>query len=856
MLVDRALGSVTVPVLPFRSARTPLLTVGLLAALQLVKTTGKVSFTANVFSRGTISLSNTNLVTGKIAALNIPKTFSTVLSVGNSADLRGDIDVNGKIVVGGGTVLGKVTHPTGTTYTGPTPAGGNITGTPTLPVFPALPPVINFPSYNSNDITKTKTITPGSYGEIELSGNQTVTLKGTGVYVFKEIENKNTNSFIFDFQNNPTGTFKIYVHRNVDLNKVSVSMINGGSASRIFTEVHGLGWSNKFYSFDIANGSSGAKSKWLGTVWAPYGAINIGSGTGNSEITGALWSGTQVNIQTGVVVTHAPFGACVPPALSVVDATVCSVVDGGITATVNLNDYVTFSSGTIAFNVNGSPIANPGAYLATDGDIISAILSISPTCSTTSTFKIAVQDKQAFGICAPADGKTDDVIGSELTSLSDIFDGGGEVASSEVFSIIGEKVAITIVYFPAGLSQLQSILPGLGMTDMVVNDDGTRIITGFFPIANLPQLNELDDLINLAYPSFPAVPVAGVTTTQGDKAMRSDLVKLGYDIGGAGVKIGVLSDSYSTLPNSDVSNGDLPGATNPFGHTQNVQVLKEYPYGARTDEGRAMLQIVHDVAPEADLAFRTGFVTAYDFAKGIKELEAADCDIICDDLTYINEPFFIDGKISEAVNYVNSQGVAYFTAAGNFGSKSYQGNFNPTTHNGMVVHNFGGGDVGQSITLNPGPNGPATFMAVLQWQDPFFSMGTAGAQNDFDIYLTNDGGLTRFGFNRNNLNGDPFEVLTITIREPTTTDIMIVRAAGTGNVPVKVVFFRGDNLVFNEHNNGGNGYSTIVGQANATGAMTVGAVLYSNTPEFNYARPAGSPQFEVASFSSVGGTVN
>ena len=48
--------------------------------------------------------------------------------------------------------------------------------------------------------------------------------------------------------------------------------------------------------------------------------------------------------------------------------------------------------------------------------------------------------------------------------------------------------------------------------------------------------------------------------------------------------------------------------------------------------------------------------------------------------------------------------------------------------------------------------------------------------------------------------------------------------------------------------------STIVGQANATGAMTVGAVLYSNTAAFNYARPAGSNQFEVASFSSVGGT--
>ena len=49
-------------------------------------------------------------------------------------------------------------------------------------------------------------------------------------------------------------------------------MINGGSASRIFTEVHGLGLVQTNLQFEIANGSPGAKSKWLGTVWAPYGS--------------------------------------------------------------------------------------------------------------------------------------------------------------------------------------------------------------------------------------------------------------------------------------------------------------------------------------------------------------------------------------------------------------------------------------------------------------------------------------------------------------------------------------------------------------------------------------------------------
>ena len=837
---------------------------GTIGSLKLIYTTGPVTVTGNVFSKGTIELANNNVVKGNIAAANSFNSSGTVLSVGNSANLglstANTIDVKGKIVVGGGTVTSKVTHPVGTTYYGPAPAGGNITGVPTLPTFPALPPITKFPSYGNSDITSTKTITPGKYGEVKLYGGKTLTLKGTGVYVFKEIKNSNNNSLVFDFQNNPTGTFLIYVHKNVDLDKISVTMINGGSASRIFTEVHGSGWSNKLYGFDIANGSpGGSASKWLGTVWCPFSAINIGSGTGSCNVTGALWSGTQVNIRNNVTIVYAPFSTCSPPTLTVVDAVVCSAEEGGNTAIVNLNDYITSDEGsTVSFAVNGSIIATPESYLATSGDEVIVTATSSPSCSSAATFSITVNDQQSFGICAPLSGKTNDLIGSELTSLSQIFNAGGQPASSEVFLIVEDKVLIDIIYFPSGLSELLTILPGLGLTDFVVNDevneDGTLIITGFFPIGSLTELNPLGTLINYVRPTPPPIGNSGTATTLGDKALRSDLVRLGYDIGGAGVKIGVISDSYNTLPNSDITNGDLPGSGNPFERTTPVQVIKEYPYGPRSDEGRAMLQIIHDIAPEATLAFRTGFVTANDFAKGIRELEEANCDIITDDITYVTEPFFGDGIISKAVDDVTALGVSYFTAAGNFGSKSYEGTFSPTTINGLVAHNFGGGDAGQSITVGPGTSGPTTYTIVLQWQDPVFSIGDGGTQNDLDIYLSADQGITRFGFNRNNLGGDPVEILTFTIRENTTTDIMVVRAAGTDNVKFKYIVFRGNNLVFNEHNNGGNGFSTIVGQANSQGAMTVGAVLYSNTPEFNYSRPDGSEEFGVASFSSTGGT--
>ena len=66
-------------------------------------------------------------------------------------------------------------------------------------------------------------------------------------------------------------------------------------------------------SFVIANGSSGGGTKWLGTVWAPNAGIHIGSGTGSSNLTGALYSSTRVVIQSGVTLTHAPFAACNAP---------------------------------------------------------------------------------------------------------------------------------------------------------------------------------------------------------------------------------------------------------------------------------------------------------------------------------------------------------------------------------------------------------------------------------------------------------------------------------------------------------------------------------------------------------------
>ncbi|HYM95300.1 MAG TPA: hypothetical protein VET23_14270, partial [Chitinophagaceae bacterium] len=286
---------------------------GITGSYNLVKSTGNLSISGNIYSGGIIQLANSNIVTGRLSAAS---SSGKVISVGSSANIGGNIDANGNIVVGGGNVTGTVTHPSGTTYTGPVPGGGNIIGIPNLPILPNMPIINVFAAASSTNISNTQTITPGSYGNVTLGGNKTLTLSGTGIYVFNSIKNSGTaNNFVFDFKNDPTGQIKIYVWGDVDLNKVKTSILNGGNETRIYLETHGSGStsSNGTVAFNIANGSAGQASKWVGSVWAPYAAINIGSGTGSTNLTGALWSGTQVNLQSGISMIFAPFIFCTPP---------------------------------------------------------------------------------------------------------------------------------------------------------------------------------------------------------------------------------------------------------------------------------------------------------------------------------------------------------------------------------------------------------------------------------------------------------------------------------------------------------------------------------------------------------------
>jgi hypothetical protein len=526
---------------------------------------------------------------------------------------------------------------------------------------------------------------------------------------------------------------------------------------------------------------------------------------------------------------------------------------GGII--INNQEAAILKNGTM-WSVFAAPVDSVVSYLWTPNNVTNdsitanaagtytVLATYSSGCSASASIEVTSVSCINPYYPPPVNGKVDDKIGSELSQLyfnqSSVTDTA--TIKNNIYLISSDSVYIEVIANDGQYSALLTLLltPAYGMTDTIDNGINPFIITGKYPINHLKKLDSIPTLVNYVRPYYPPVSSSGIAYSKGDVSMRSDASRSVFGVNGQGVKVGVISNSFNTLSGNkaavDVSNGDLPSG--------GVSILLDYPYGKQSDEGRAMAQIVHDIAPNAEIAFRTGFISAGDFAEGIKELASAGCDVIVDDVTYITEPFFKEGLVSTAVNTVAAQGVSYFSAAGNFGNKAYEGVFNPVVAPAGFTgsaHDFGGGDLYQSITLPAG-----SYTIVLQWEDSIYSLGQLpGTRNDLDIYLVNDAGAKIFGFNRKNNWGDPIEVLPFTVGGTAHANIMITRAWGTDNVRFKYIVFRGEAII-DEHNS--TSPSSIVGQANSAGAMAVGAVLYTNTPSFGVNPPT------VASFSSIGGT--
>ncbi|MEY2481325.1 MAG: hypothetical protein QOI04_2252 [Verrucomicrobiota bacterium] len=353
-------------------------------------------------------------------------------------------------------------------------------------------------------------------------------------------------------------------------------------------------------------------------------------------------------------------------------------------------------------------------------------------------------------------------------------------------------------------ASLQTKFPSISVTEVDTKYVGHGVIEGYVSLDDVPAIagsEGVGSVILQLKPIHSAVTAQSVNQHRVNRinSFYNPAVSLNWD--GTGMSIGVMSDSFDSQPSeeggdttaaADVGTQDLPGPGNTT-NSQPVVVLQDFnsPPGA-TNEGRAMCQIVYDMAPKARIGFATADTGELGFANNIRALgglpgftyppstqQGFKGDVVCDDVSYLDEPMFQDGIVAQGVNDVVAAGVTYCSsAANNWAIDGYESVYRPVPNgSGLTVatnnalkntninlatvppelyaggfHNFNpsGDPTKQDVaqTINSGSNALAF---VFQWNDPYDSSAPilieppiftgngdseGGAAVDFHVNLT------------------------------------------------------------------------------------------------------------------------
>lgn len=384
-----------------------------------------------------------------------------------------------------------------------------------------------------------------------------------------------------------------------------------------------------------------------------------------------------------------------------------------------------------------------------------------------------------------------------------------------------EKSSEDLVYVYIQLTETSDINAiNAHLNQIIDQDDETHILAAWIEISKIEEIATLDEVL-LIDPVVP--PVVGSIVTEGDSIHQADTFRQSTGLAGEGIKIGVISDGVNSWTDAK-DQGELPDVT----------VLSDNTGG---DEGTALLEIIHDLAPDAELYFHDCGQNTIAFKEAISALADSGCHIIVDDISWPTEPYFEDGTIARFLKKTiknSRKDFVYITSAGNTGMGHYQDTFNGDTGN---FHDFSQQDGIQSMPVFVPPNG--LIQVILQWDDRF-----GKSKNDYDLYLFDEsytllnieGGMTT-----QNGRSNPMEY---TYYYNTTSEPQVVY--------VDIHKYRGEDKTLELYVYGGYilDYSTnedsIYGHAAVPEVISVGAINvnhYDGTPNTSY---------DIAEYSSQG----
>jgi hypothetical protein len=251
------------------------------------------------------------------------------------------------------------------------------------------------------------------------------------------------------------------------------------------------------------------------------------------------------------------------------------------------------------------------------------------------------------------------------------------------------------------------------------------------------------------HPNYGARTSTGAVLSQADLSIRAAEARSTFGVSGEGVRVGLISDTFTdrttgrfagsgcsrTFTSTASNRDELPGEVFVLAEPEDVS-------GGNfngIDEGRALAELVYDLAPGAQLYYHTAFTTQSIFAQAIEELVACGVDILVDDVIYFSEPMFQDGIVAQAAADAVAQGVPFFSAIGNLGPWGVDELYHDSdpsrddmeeTPSGVDLHRFGNGTSFAPVMI---PRGCGLRM-ILQWNEPFDGSLGEGASSDLDLY--------------------------------------------------------------------------------------------------------------------------
>lgn len=318
------------------------------------------------------------------------------------------------------------------------------------------------------------------------------------------------------------------------------------------------------------------------------------------------------------------------------------------------------------------------------------------------------------------------------------------------------------------------------------------IIQAWVPHDRVEEAANLDWVV-VVTPVEDQPPDTGDFESEGVVMHRADEAHAA-GIDGTGVTVGVISDGVDHLADA-VASGDLPAGVN---------VLDAG--GADMDEGTAMLEIIHDMAPGAALAFHATGGSSLTHIDAMNELAAAGAIVITEDIFFFTQPVFQQGKVAFNAEMLAEEGVSIRSSAGNRGRQhaarvlAEGTGAGPEGYTGTFTDCSGDGPT-NVVDIDPGPGtsfdvsiaASGTGQFFLQWSEPrtIFPTSGAGGFTDLDLYLMDAAGTTCLAESldvQEDGNGDTIEIVKLS--GPVDAKIVVNLAGGSGAVAPPLIDLR------------------------------------------------------------------